>query len=110
MTRALLEDLAGGVDVTSVATVPVDQESTADFARPEPGWSPGCGRRRGVRGVGRRRVEVSDRLAEDGGRVQRGDVLMSVTGPTRGLLTAERTALNLLCRMSGVAHCHPCLG
>jgi nicotinate-nucleotide pyrophosphorylase (carboxylating) len=42
------------------------------------------------------------RVAE-GDRVRRGDVLAVVTGPTRALLTAERTALNLLCRMSGVA-------
>jgi len=39
----------------------------------------------------------------DGAQVARGDVLATVTGPTRALLTAERTALNLLCRMSGVA-------
>jgi nicotinate-nucleotide pyrophosphorylase (carboxylating) len=39
----------------------------------------------------------------DGDRVRRGDVLAVVSGPTRALLTAERTALNLLCRMSGVA-------
>ena len=39
----------------------------------------------------------------DGDRVAGGDVLATVTGPTRALLTAERTALNLLCRMSGVA-------
>jgi nicotinate-nucleotide pyrophosphorylase (carboxylating) len=42
-------------------------------------------------------------VAHDGARVARGDVLATVTGPTRLLLTAERTALNLLCRMSGVA-------
>jgi nicotinate-nucleotide pyrophosphorylase (carboxylating) len=42
-------------------------------------------------------------VATDGDRVGRGDVLATVTGPTRALLTAERTALNLLCRMSGVA-------
>ena len=42
-------------------------------------------------------------MARDGERVARGDVLATVTGPTRLLLTAERTALNLLCRMSGVA-------
>jgi nicotinate-nucleotide pyrophosphorylase (carboxylating) len=42
-------------------------------------------------------------VAADGARVARGDVLATVTGPTRSLLTAERTALNLLCRMSGVA-------
>jgi nicotinate-nucleotide pyrophosphorylase (carboxylating) len=41
--------------------------------------------------------------AADGDRVVRGDVLAVITGSTRALLTAERTALNLLCRMSGVA-------
>jgi nicotinate-nucleotide pyrophosphorylase (carboxylating) len=41
--------------------------------------------------------------AADGDRVQRGDVLLTVTGPVRTLLTAERTALNLLCHLSGVA-------
>lgn len=49
-----------------------------------------------------RTVEVS-LVAHDGQRVARGDVLATVTGPTRLLLTAERTALNLLSRMSGVA-------
>ncbi|MEV6493227.1 carboxylating nicotinate-nucleotide diphosphorylase, partial [Actinoplanes sp. NPDC051633] len=44
-----------------------------------------------------------DQLVDDGARVQRGDVLAVVTGTTRALLTAERTALNILCRMSGVA-------
>jgi nicotinate-nucleotide pyrophosphorylase (carboxylating) len=39
----------------------------------------------------------------DGARVARGDVLATISGPTRALLTAERTALNFLCRMSGVA-------
>ena len=42
-------------------------------------------------------------VVADGARVARGDVLATVTGPTRALLAAERTALNLLCRMSGVA-------
>ena len=42
-------------------------------------------------------------VAHDGARVAPGEVLATVTGPTRLLLTAERTALNLLCRMSGVA-------
>jgi nicotinate-nucleotide pyrophosphorylase (carboxylating) len=44
-----------------------------------------------------------DQRVAEGTRVVRGDVLAVVTGPTRALLTAERTALNLLCRMSGVA-------
>jgi len=43
------------------------------------------------------------RPCTDGAAVRRGDVLMSVRGPTRQLLTGERTALNLLCHLSGVA-------
>ena len=39
----------------------------------------------------------------DGRRVRRGDVLMTVSGPLTAILTAERTALNLLCHLSGVA-------
>jgi nicotinate-nucleotide pyrophosphorylase (carboxylating) len=45
---------------------------------------------------------VTDRLA-DGSRVATGDVVMRVSGPTRGLLTAERTALNYASHLSGVA-------
>ena len=47
-------------------------------------------------------VTITDRVA-DGTRVDAGDVVMRVAGPTRGLLTAERTALNFACHLSGVA-------
>ena len=47
-------------------------------------------------------VEVTDRVP-DGTRVAPGDVVMRIAGPTRGLLTAERTALNFACHLSGVA-------
>jgi nicotinate-nucleotide pyrophosphorylase (carboxylating) len=47
-------------------------------------------------------VRVERRVA-DGDRVRRGDVLLTVEGPTRLLLTAERTALNYLCHLSGIA-------
>ena len=47
-------------------------------------------------------VEITDRVA-DGTRVDAGDVVMRVAGPTRGLLTAERTALNFASHLSGVA-------
>ncbi|HEX2772682.1 MAG TPA: carboxylating nicotinate-nucleotide diphosphorylase, partial [Micromonosporaceae bacterium] len=49
-----------------------------------------------------RTADMTGRVS-DGARVAKGDVLATVAGPTRALLTAERTALNLLCRMSGVA-------
>jgi nicotinate-nucleotide pyrophosphorylase (carboxylating) len=101
--RALDEDLAGGVDVTSVATVPFDQESTADLVARGDGVVAGLAVATAVFEVTTDdAVEVEQRV-EDGARVRRGDVLLSLTGATRGLLTGERTALNLLCRMSGVA-------
>ena len=103
VTRALDEDLAGGLDVTSVATVPFDQESTADLVARADGVVAGLAVATAAFDVATDdAVEVTWR-ASDGDRVARGDVLMSLTAATRGLLTGERVALNLLCRMSGVA-------
>ncbi|MEH0982758.1 carboxylating nicotinate-nucleotide diphosphorylase [Micromonospora sp. CPCC 205556] len=109
ITDALAEDLgADFLDVTSVATIPDTQTDTADLVARADGVVAGLAVAAAVfelvgevTGVGRT-VEVS-LVAHDGQRVARGDVLATVTGPTRLLLTAERTALNLLCRMSGVA-------
>ena len=42
-------------------------------------------------------------VAADGDRVAAGDVVAEISAPTRGLLTAERTLLNLVCHLSGVA-------
>ncbi|SCG56623.1 carboxylating nicotinate-nucleotide diphosphorylase [Micromonospora halophytica] len=105
----LTEDLgADFLDVTSVATIPDAQTDTADLVARAPGVVAGLAVAAAVfELVGEvtgadRTVEVS-LVAHDGQRVARGDVLATVTGPTRLLLTAERTALNLLCRMSGVA-------
>ena len=98
------EDLMGGVDVTSVATIPAGQRSIATFGARQDGVLAGlpvvaavidtvCG------------DEASDveYLARDGDRVGPGEQVARVTAPTRLMLTAERTALNLLCRMSGIA-------
>lgn len=103
---ALAEDLGpSGRDVTSVATIPAEQVDTAEVVARADGVVAGLPVLAAVfelaAGEGRP-VEVSLR-ARDGARVSRGDVLAVVTGPTRTLLTAERTALNLLTRMSGVA-------
>jgi nicotinate-nucleotide pyrophosphorylase (carboxylating) len=99
----LAEDLGGGVDVTSVATVPVDQRATMDLTARASGVVAGipvAGRVFEVESAGASRVTV---VHSDGDRVQRGDVVLTVTGPTRSLLVCERTALNLLCHLSGVA-------
>ena len=101
--RALDEDLAGGVDVTSVATVPFDQESTADLVARADGVIAGLAVAAAVFEVATDDAVEVTWLAADGARVRRGDVLMSLVAATRGLLTGERVALNLLCRMSGVA-------
>jgi nicotinate-nucleotide pyrophosphorylase (carboxylating) len=103
VTRAIEEDLDGGVDVTSVATVPFDQESTADLVARADGVVAGLPVAAAVFEVATDDAVVIAWLVEDGARVSRGDVLMSLTAATRGLLTGERTALNLLCRLSGIA-------
>uniref|UniRef100_A0A097CSF4 Nicotinate-nucleotide pyrophosphorylase [carboxylating] n=2 Tax=Micromonosporaceae TaxID=28056 RepID=A0A097CSF4_9ACTN len=106
---ALVEDLGPDLlDVTSVATIPATQTDTVDVVARADGVVAGLAVAAAVFELadeltgGGRTVEVSV-VARDGDRVARGDVLATVTGPTRVLLTAERTALNLLSRMSGVA-------
>jgi len=102
---ALAEDLpaAGDVDVTSAATIPADAQGVGVFAAREDGVVVGLGVAALVfHCVLGDRVEVGHRLA-DGSRVRPGDVVLEVSGPTRGLLTAERTALNYATHLSGVA-------
>jgi nicotinate-nucleotide pyrophosphorylase (carboxylating) len=104
IVHALEEDLPGdAIDVTSAATIPAGDLGTADFAVREPGVVAGLGVATLVfHQVLGDAVSVSDRLP-DGTRVAAGDVAMRVTGPVRGLLTAERTALNFASHLSGVA-------
>jgi len=100
--RALAEDLPT-VDVTSVATISADARGEGVFAAREVGTIAGLGIAALVfETVMGDSVIVTDR-APDGTRVAAGDVVMRVAGPTRGLLTAERTALNFACHLSGVA-------
>ena len=101
---ALTEDLGDPPrDVTSEATIPAEQRDTAEIVARAPGVVAGLPVAAQVfAATSGGTAEFAQRVAE-GARVVRGDVLAVVTGPTRALLTAERTALNLLCRMSGVA-------
>ncbi|MFA6577406.1 MAG: nicotinate-nucleotide diphosphorylase (carboxylating), partial [Nocardioides sp.] len=93
--QALQEDLWDGeVDVTSEATIGPDAHAEAVFAAREEGVVAGLGVAALVfHIVMGDAVTITDRLP-DGTRVSAGDVVMRVAGPTRGLLTAERTALN----------------
>lgn len=103
ITAALEEDLGGGVDVTSVASIPFDRESTADFVARAPGVVAGVPIVAAVlTSATDDAVEIDERVV-DGMRVDAGTVLLSATGATRPLLTAERTALNLIGHLSGIA-------
>lgn len=102
VTEALLEDAPAG-DVTSDATIPADARGTALFATREDGVVAGLGVAALVfHHVLGDAVQITDRVP-DGTRVSAGDVVMRVSGPTRGLLTAERTALNYASHLSGIA-------
>ena len=105
VANALAEDLGGpdGVDVTSAATIPAEQTDTAELVARADGVLAGLAVARAVFDLASGRTVRFSAKAADGAHVHRGDVLAVVSGPTRALLTAERTALNLLCRMSGVA-------
>jgi nicotinate-nucleotide pyrophosphorylase (carboxylating) len=100
--RALDEDLRYGPDATTEATVPVDAIGIAEITP----------RSAGVLSGGSVALVVFERVlgdyevlrrAPDGSRLTPGDPALIVKGSLRGLLTAERTALNLLCHLSGVA-------
>lgn len=100
--NALAEDLDVRGDVTSAATVPDSAMAVADVVAREHGTVAGIP----VAAAVFETVDAGTRfeaLLADGDPVQRGDRISTVSGPARSILTAERTALNLLGRMSGVA-------
>ncbi len=107
VAAAIEEDLAGGPvadDVTSAATVPADARGRAVMGARDAGVLAGLD----VAAVVFCYVlgDDLDNLSfhvRDGDTVAPGDPVLHVEGPTRGLLTAERTALNLACHLSGIA-------
>ncbi|MDT9689636.1 carboxylating nicotinate-nucleotide diphosphorylase [Streptomyces sp. P9(2023)] len=100
---AIEEDLDGGVDVTTVATVPEDAIATADFTAREAGVVSGLRIAEAVLSIVCTDTFEVERHVEDGDRVEAGQKLLSVTTRTRDLLTGERSALNIMCRLSGIA-------
>lgn len=100
---AIEEDLDNGVDVTTVATVPEDATATGDFTAREDGVVAGLHIAEAILSVVCTDEFEVERHAEDGDRVAKGQKLLSVKTRTRDLLTAERSALNVLCRLSGIA-------
>ncbi|MFF4248270.1 carboxylating nicotinate-nucleotide diphosphorylase [Streptomyces sp. NPDC001822] len=100
---AIEEDLDGGEDVTTVATVPEDAVATGDFTAREAGVVAGLRVAEAVLSIVCTDEFEVERHVEDGDRVVPGQKLLTVTTRTRDLLTGERSALNLLCRLSGIA-------
>ena len=98
---AIAEDLDGAVDVTSVATIPEEQSAVAEFWSRKPGVIAGipivcavleiCG------------ITDYEIKKSDGGVVSPNSLLLIARGQTRSLLLAERTALNFIGRLSGIA-------
>ena len=99
--KALAEDLAGGQDITSVATVSGTEHVVADFVARKPGVIAGIDMAVAtLREVGITDIEVK---LNDGDQVKPGSVLLTVRGDTRAILLAERTALNFLGHLGGIA-------
>jgi nicotinate-nucleotide pyrophosphorylase (carboxylating) len=99
---ALAEDLGRAGDITTDAVVPADATIEAVVTARQPGVVAGLE-------AALFAFELLDpglhleRVREDGARVGRGDVVAHIAGQARPVLAAERTALNLVSRMSGVA-------
>jgi nicotinate-nucleotide pyrophosphorylase (carboxylating) len=104
ITRALEEDLRYGPDVTTLATVPADATTTASMATREPGVIAGVEIALLVldKVIGPDGYQVKHRV-DDGTLLEAGAAALVVDAPTQGLLTAERTMLNLVCHLSGIA-------
>lgn len=101
VTAAIAEDLAGGSDVTSKSTIPENQNSIAEFVARKPGIVAGLNVAAAVlESEGITEYEI---LVSEGSHINAGQVLLRAKGNTRKLLLTERTALNLLGRLSGVA-------
>jgi nicotinate-nucleotide pyrophosphorylase (carboxylating) len=102
--RGLEEDLRYGPDITTMATVPAGAVAKASVVPREAGVIAGVDVALLVLDevIGAGGYQVLDRV-EDGARLQPGEPLLTVQAETRGLLTAERTMLNLICHMSGIA-------
>ncbi|MFN3958873.1 MAG: carboxylating nicotinate-nucleotide diphosphorylase [Parvularculaceae bacterium] len=100
--RALEEDLGLAGDITSAACVPAEAMSRADLVARRPGVIAGIDLALAAFRLVDRDIDARVEKG-DGSRVREGDVIMRVEGPSRGVLAAERVALNFLGRLSGVA-------
>jgi len=98
---ALDEDIGTG-DITTIACVPEEAVSSGRFIAKEPGVISGLGVLKRVFEMIDESVSVT-MLVSDGDTVSKGDVIATISGPSRAILTGERTALNFLQHMSAIA-------
>ena len=99
---ALLEDLGRAGDITTDAVIPADARLRGAIVAREPGVIAGVDAAHLAFTLIDPAVTVAiDR--PDGSRVERGEAVLRLDGPARSILSAERVALNLLCRLSGIA-------
>jgi nicotinate-nucleotide pyrophosphorylase (carboxylating) len=99
---ALLEDLGRAGDITTDAIVPAEARAETALVARQPGVVCGLD----LAAAAFRLIDPAIELRverPDGSDLAPGDLIATVAGPTRGLLTAERVALNFLCHLSGVA-------
>ena len=101
VASAIAEDLAGGVDVTSVATIPANHQSVAEYRVRKSGIVAGLH----IAAATLESQGITDYLilVNEGDHVEAEQVIIEAYGSTRALLLTERTALNFLGRLSGIA-------
>jgi nicotinate-nucleotide pyrophosphorylase (carboxylating) len=100
--NALAEDLGLAGDITAAAVIPADHRSSLVLAARRPGVLAGLD----AAELSFQLVDPAIRITrhvEDGAAVSPGDVIATISGPSRGLLTGERTALNFVGHLSGIA-------
>jgi nicotinate-nucleotide pyrophosphorylase (carboxylating) len=99
--KALEEDMGDG-DYTSLATIPADATGSARLLVKEDGIIAGVGIARMVFQKVDRRISFNQ-IFSDGDHVKKGEIVFTVKGPVRSILSAERLVLNFMQRMSGIA-------
>jgi len=99
--RAISEDLDGGVDITSMATLSADAKVSAQFVSRKDGVVAGIDM--AIATLSEVGIADATALVKDGDHVKAGTVLIKVSGNARAILLAERTALNFLGHLSGIA-------
>jgi nicotinate-nucleotide pyrophosphorylase (carboxylating) len=102
VAAALREDLGLAGDITTDAIVPADAQGEAEIVARQAGVIAGLDLAEAAFKALDPQASLT-RIVEDGGEVAAGGTIAKVAGNTRALLTAERSALNFLCRLSGIA-------